>query len=64
MVKKNCEVWRKMGLFGPDSDRANQLPFSKIFLAHAAPATQALVFSKKSPYLCGAILHYNVPALG
>jgi hypothetical protein len=25
MVKKNCEVWRKMGLFGPDSDPANQL---------------------------------------
>jgi hypothetical protein len=26
MVKKNCEVWRKMGPFGPDSDPANQLP--------------------------------------
>jgi hypothetical protein len=25
MVKKNCELWRKMGLFGPDSDPANQL---------------------------------------
>jgi hypothetical protein len=25
MVKKNCEVWRKMGLLGPDSDPANQL---------------------------------------
>jgi molecular chaperone GrpE len=30
MVKKNCEVWRKMGLLGPDSDPANQLhPFKK-----------------------------------
>jgi len=26
MVKKNRKVWRKMGLFGPDSDPANQLP--------------------------------------
>jgi hypothetical protein len=25
MVKKNCEVWREMGLLGPDSDPANQL---------------------------------------
>jgi hypothetical protein len=25
MVKKNREVWREMGLFGPDSDPANQL---------------------------------------
>ncbi len=28
MVKKNREVWRKMGLFGPDSDPANQLHFN------------------------------------
>jgi hypothetical protein len=27
MVKKNCEVWQKMGLFRPDSDPANQLYF-------------------------------------
>jgi hypothetical protein len=25
MVKKNREVWREMGLLGPDSDPANQL---------------------------------------
>jgi hypothetical protein len=24
-VKKTCEVWRKMGLFGPDSAPPNQL---------------------------------------
>jgi hypothetical protein len=29
MVKKNREVWRKMGLFRPDSDPANQLQKKK-----------------------------------
>jgi hypothetical protein len=28
MVKKNREVWRKMGFFGPDSDPDKQLLFS------------------------------------
>jgi hypothetical protein len=30
MVKKNRKVWREMGLFGPDSDPANQLLFINI----------------------------------
>jgi hypothetical protein len=30
MVKKNCEVWPKMGFLGPDSDPADQLQFKNM----------------------------------
>jgi hypothetical protein len=45
MVKKNCEAWRKMGLFGPDSDPANQLHFQITFTAMQKKTTPRLAWS-------------------
>jgi hypothetical protein len=39
-VKKICEVWQKMGLFGPDSAPPNQLLLLLVCYVHHAIVNQ------------------------
>jgi oxepin-CoA hydrolase/3-oxo-5,6-dehydrosuberyl-CoA semialdehyde dehydrogenase len=50
-VKKICEVWRKMGLFGPDRVPTNQLQKIVVFFGqtacHLSPLSENILFTMK-----------------
>jgi len=50
MVKKNCEVWQKMGLFGPDSDLANQLQNKKILRREPLVPAERLIIGRRDAF--------------